>query len=226
MKKLLVSLLAACMVFAVAGTASAWTSNDLTLVIYNEDGNEMGFNLGTVFGDGAMDLGASATLLEAGSFNLADVAAGDGPINVGLFAASEGAAGMGGFLAGSADGVVDLNVTGAMGFIALANDVANAYESGNPITAGILGSYDQKLNLNSGAPGTYGGAFYATEGILVEDGFVDMTLSVYNWSDLTETAVVRVFADGSVVLNPVPVPGALILMGSGLLGLAGIRRKK
>jgi hypothetical protein len=40
--------------------------------------------------------------------------------------------------------------------------------------------------------------------------------------------VVRLYSDGEVVLNPsaVPIPGSLLLLGSGLLGLFGIRRKK
>ena len=40
--------------------------------------------------------------------------------------------------------------------------------------------------------------------------------------------VIRLNSDGSVVLNPsaVPIPGSILLLGSGILGLFGIRRKK
>jgi hypothetical protein len=37
--------------------------------------------------------------------------------------------------------------------------------------------------------------------------------------------IVRLGADGSVDFNPVPIPGALVLFASGLIGLVGIRRR-
>jgi len=42
--------------------------------------------------------------------------------------------------------------------------------------------------------------------------------------------VIRTMADGSTIINPeaaapVPIPAAAYLLGSGLLGLVGIRRK-
>ena len=49
-------------------------------------------------------------------------------------------------------------------------------------------------------------------------------------ADPTYDAVIRLTSDGTVILNPgqsnVPVPGAVWLLGSGLAGLAGIRRRK
>lgn len=50
-------------------------------------------------------------------------------------------------------------------------------------------------------------------------------------SDGTNYAVLRLSADGSTILNPtsssdVPLPGAMLLFGSSLLGLFGIRRKE
>lgn len=50
-------------------------------------------------------------------------------------------------------------------------------------------------------------------------------------SDGTNYAVLRLNADGSTILNPtsssdVPLPGAMLLFGSSLLGLFGIRRKE
>jgi hypothetical protein len=39
-------------------------------------------------------------------------------------------------------------------------------------------------------------------------------------------SIVRIYENGDVVLNPVPVPAAAWLLGSGLLGLVGLRRRK
>jgi hypothetical protein len=67
-------------------------------------------------------------------------------------------------------------------------------------------------------------------------GFVDQYL--YYWPSTvsntvapgTQVAKIRTYADGhtdvmNVPVNPVPIPAALYLFGSGLLGLIGIRRK-
>jgi hypothetical protein len=65
-------------------------------------------------------------------------------------------------------------------------------------------------------------------------GFVDQVLYYYGsptgisgTSTGVNVSVLRTFADGSTQLNPsaVPIPAAVYLFGSGLLGLAGIRRK-
>lgn len=69
-------------------------------------------------------------------------------------------------------------------------------------------------------------------------GYVDQ--AIYNWSGTatnagaggalgTKVLTLRTLANGSTVINPgaasTPIPPAFLLMGSGLLGMVGIRRK-
>ncbi len=66
-------------------------------------------------------------------------------------------------------------------------------------------------------------------------GYVDSVLYYYGTfggagaSPATSIGTLRTYADGSTALNPAasptPIPAAVYLFGSGLLGLAGLRRK-
>jgi hypothetical protein len=61
-------------------------------------------------------------------------------------------------------------------------------------------------------------------------GFSDVYMYEYDaMNNAWDYGTIRLYADGSAVLNPtsnpVPVPAAVWLLGSGLLGLIGIRRR-
>jgi hypothetical protein len=66
---------------------------------------------------------------------------------------------------------------------------------------------------------------FAAEG----DQYVDQYLYYFATPNLAsaglQVATIRTFEDGHTELNPVPVPAAIYLLGSGLLALVGIRRK-
>jgi hypothetical protein len=69
---------------------------------------------------------------------------------------------------------------------------------------------------------------------LATQGYVDQDLYFYDTPDAPKNGVkvasIRTMADGSTIINyqesaPVPVPAAAYLLGSGLLGMIGLRRK-
>ena len=92
------------------------------------------------------------------------------------------------------------------------------------IAASATTSYDRVMNSASNAPGYYAG--YNTqstigEAVLSADG--EFTMYVHNFDTLTYDAdALMTVTTGSAV----PVPAAVWLLGSGLLGAIGIRRLK
>ena len=231
MKKLMVVVLAAFSIFAVAGNASAFVADHLGVVFTDLDNQvELGIDLGDLT---SMDLSATnVELAAAGTFNL-DYE------KVGMFARTNVTIStpIGDLvtphlfygLTVDVEATANNNLTsayqGAMTVVSMGDDL----DMSNPT------SYDYVMN--NGADGGYTGYnnSYASfgEAVLTEDG-VDMYLYEFFAGNLQPgvennyVAVISFNGDGSVVLNQaaVPVPGAIILLGTGLIGLVGLRRKQ
>jgi len=242
MKKLLVTILAAFMIFAVAGSAAAWSDGTLTASIYAGPSGykEVGLNLGSIDNLNRVDV----TLAAAGSINANDffLANSLDQLKVGVF--GQNAAGNIRLFATTSEIVPTIQMANAASYNTAAYLVANNYGTGSKsvIDKDNRNSYWKKMNKNGTSVGRYAGFnrdFTNGEAALSTTGYVDMYLYMFDLDAIVKSsknafqhAVLRFNTDGSIVLNPegiptgVPVPGAVILLGSGLLGLVGIRRKK
>ena len=243
MKKLSMILLAAFLVFAVAGQAvAAFEKNQFVQVVYNDLDIEAGVDLGNV---GSFDFsGTNVLLADAGTVPWADLKPFE-DLRVGYYSAQEGYHNWFTTTQTVAPSVVN---GGIVNFQNQATQIGVYYDH-NQVAPGVaevpasgLDSYDMLMNDHSTAPGAYAG-FNAKDWVdgessladLATVGYVDMFLYDYYMNVLVKgvdpstdySGVLRLYADGSTVLNPtvVPIPGAAILLASGLLGLVGIRRK-
>ena len=91
--------------------------------------------------------------------------------------------------------------------------------------AGNLSSY---YTINNGETVTFATLFFDVTSLDLFDGIADLSLLAQSGNfGLSEfTAIFNLnAADGADIGAPVPVPAAVWLLGSGLLGIIGIRRK-
>lgn len=231
MKKIVAIVLGLAMAFGVAASASAQiTDGHLNLVLYN-DTNEVIYDLG--WGapgnpDGVDDVGslaAGAVLID--NLDLADFT------GFSIYGLWGGIFAQQGITTVTTDG--NLNRSLVNNFWGVMSDVARDNDYG--VVHSIL---DENAFMNRGGGPGYGGmndVVVEGEGALEgaawdTDGYEDMYVWNY-WAPtdtVSEYATIRLLDNGDgtadvVIANPVPVPAAVWLLGSGLLGIVGLRRK-
>ena len=222
MKKLLGILLAVFMVFAVGGQATAsFEVGNLMAVFYNADDKEVAVDLG-VFTDGDAITYDTGNLLSYFSDGITYE-----DINVGIFA-SRSSTTYSNYWATTEDADPGLSIPNISAFTGSAREFYTKYDyadaDGDGIivfdVAGYRMGYHQVMNSNGTAPGIYCGinmpSWSIGEATLDENG--DFTMYLHNYEIVTY--------EGSTMISTVPVPAAVWLLGSGLLGLIGVRRKK
>lgn len=255
MKKVLVASLATMLVVGAAAQASAYfEQGNLVLVGYNENTNEVGIDLGAIGGGLDLSaqnvvIGSSFSLADVGvsSWDMVSVGAFADNSNLTTY-------NMDNFVANSSASWTGYSSTPTtrLTFSNNSQTVSGYYAS--LASAGMViadpanaKSYDVKHNLGSNNPGSYSGindengTGEVNLGALATGGYVDLYLYrfgggvQYNFdlvpgTTANYTAVLRlqdIDGNGTVEtkLNPVPLPGAVWLFGSGLFGLFGLRRK-
>ena len=246
MKRVLVILTAALLVFGVAGNAMAYFDNmsDLILVAYegaptSPAGNEVYYDLGLMDGSelpgSALDTGINLADFDATSWNSITVGLIGGDANTILFgsdANSNAVADISGFTIGQT--YVDAFSTNAYGVPASAPKVTGTKgESGFIRFGSYVGGFDPSL------AGFYAGSVTATDFPSGADsakaevvlGLGTYEMGLWSSSQYSDASLLGTFTldttSGNLVVGytPVPVPGALVLLGSSLMALVGIRRK-
>ncbi len=255
MKKVLGIVLGFTLVLAVAGQAAASFEGGNLLVSIYKPGQELGLetqiDVDTYDFAGALDDVVGSFSL--GDFNPGTNWA---DLYVGIYGAEGKVNSTMEFMATKLDYAPAINAAAfgtaesGMGSVNGYYDAKDTNNDGKALgLPGDADSYYQKMDLGT-TPGKYANLNNGYVGLGLQgeanlgalsttDGYVDMylykivksgrsaVLAPGNHGEAYQ-AVIRLTPDGDVIVNPsaVPVPGAVLLFGTGLLGFFGIRRKK
>jgi hypothetical protein len=229
MKQVFVVLLGLVMVFGVAASASAeLASGHLNLVLYN-DTNEVIYDLGWGADPNGGDAYVGAQPVGTVLIDNVDIADFTGFSIYGMY---NGIFAQQGITEPRADG--NINPSLVNNFWGVMGDVNGANDYG--VVHSIL---DENAFMNRGGGPSYGGmnnVMVEGEGALTGaawDAEGEEVLHLYQyWMPTTELSYYTSVAlvdngDGTadVRVSAVPVPAAVWLLGSGLLGIVGLRRK-
>ncbi len=248
MKKIVMLLAATMILLGVNGQAMAsFTAGDLIQVVYqtNSPTNEVATDLGS-FSLTTAYTGPTSTLttitptsgLSTGSFS----GVGNSNLSVAYFV--QGSVSSVDWVSGPSTGQTDGSRKGSAlytnetGMLTAYNGVG-----GSQVVLGQsnLSSYTTLMDGNGSKTGTFGGFIPLANGetslggVTSPSGYVDSYLYYYTGTTLggntagVQVADLRTFANGTTEIvgtTATPVPPSMLLMGSGLLGLFGMRRKQ
>ncbi len=245
MKKYLAGLLIGLAAFALAGEArAAFDWGNLIRVVYDTTGNV----------EVATDLGSITTWTSPASIPTQTLGGGAAAFNLGMFGsgaswdnlriayfAVDNTAAENGWTSGPLDGT---QTSGNRQFGPLKSgfdNVSNYYKTlpGTTGTVSAVKSYDNSywniMDKNGVGVGTFNGFIPLGGGeislaALGTTGYVEQALYFFDFPNSVNSGVqlvtIRTMADGSTqVINPVPVPPSVLLLGSGILGLIGFRSR-
>jgi hypothetical protein len=238
MKRLMIVLIAAMFLFSFSAQAMAYFEDDhLIRIVYGGD-KEIATDLGT-----GWDLSsptAANHLFDENNFSKTDLGVSDwSTVKVAYFIVEvdqfDGLTANTSWTSGPETGQSIKNHAFDM-FAGQAHYVTGMnYQSGDPQNV-YLQSDGNSYKTQMAPPGSFAGylAVYngeASMAALDTVGYVDQLLYYYATPDDASAGVplytIRSWANGTTEINPnvVPIPAAVYLLGSGLLGLIGIRRR-
>jgi hypothetical protein len=241
MKKLLSMGVAMALMLGIVGQAVAYFDpfgDALVQVVYKEGDVQVAYDLGS-----AASLTTGAMMKPAGSIALSDFAA---PVDwadlrIGYYAANNIAPSGDVYFATTGSSAPSVKGTYYGPFMNMAFGLNSSLQSfgSAKVKTSITdpAGYGMKMNQNSNIPGHYAGFNAdwedgeASLAELASGGYVDMYL--WHFTSGGEGKAVfegcvgtlTVSADGSTTFKPVPLPASVLLLGSGVLGLIGMRRK-
>jgi hypothetical protein len=232
------------LIFGIAANASAYFQpTSLILFGYTPGGNEVGYDLGDT---ATLDFTAQNQVLAGpGSIDwLADTGAASlDQINVGMYSGNS-ATFEWWFVTTEANMEPSTSFSNAQPFWNAQDAIQGRYGTDDQKVIGAYnapGSYGQAMNKNDTARGSYNAfnndldvgelnmadtaglsdlflyhfVYDAVDGIVLDPGATALHMASFDLNP-----------DGSVVMNAVPIPASVLLFGSGLLGLVGLRRRQ
>jgi len=251
MKKLVILLALVAVMLCVNGQAmAAFEDGHLIRVVYSGTGagTEYATDLGSF--SSLTSPSSSHVILNTNNFSLSSVGASSwSDVNVAYFMVTATSGGFPGNYAWTSGPSAGQTGGGRSMFNAIlggAHTVAGAYQvAGAGAANATLGqidtsSYWKTMNYGGSGVGQMKGFIPAGNAdqnlaALSGAGYVDQKLYYYSTPNSSVAGVgvvsLRTFADGHTEMNAgapssVPVPPSVLLLGSGLLGLVGIRRKQ